>query len=259
MSERNHYQIAIIGGGILGCSIAYLLSYNLNPGTRILLIEQEALPAFHASSRNTGKVHAPFLYDPSKRKMFAKSASIGFEMLSDYCQSRHLPFIKDGVLEVATDENGIDHLHKYIQWGHSNGLGQHELKFLDKQEVAALEPNVRCTGAIHCSKDASVNYGEITRSLLTDARNLGCEVMFGTKVVSVKSADHSYFEKGSESLQQGPLLPQDKQKIGLRVLRTPTISRNRFASRCTARISHRYQHRSQCHTLGYSQTRVVCY
>jgi (S)-2-hydroxyglutarate dehydrogenase len=224
LSEKNHYQIAIIGGGILGCSIAYLLSYNLNPGTRILLIEQEALPAFHASSRNTGKVHAPFLYDPSKRKMFAKSASIGFEMLSDYCKSRHLPFIKDGVLEVATDEKGIDHLHKYIQWGYSNGLGQHELKFLDKQEVAALEPNVRCTGAIHCSKDASVNYGEITRSLLTDARNLGCEVMFGTKVVSVRSADHSYFEQGSKSLQQGPLLPQDKQKIGLRVLRTPAIS-----------------------------------
>ncbi|MGH9951333.1 MAG: NAD(P)/FAD-dependent oxidoreductase, partial [Nitrososphaeraceae archaeon] len=166
MSERDHYHIAIIGGGILGCSIAYLLSYNLRPGTRVLLIEQETSPAFHASSRNTGKVHAPFLYDPSKRKLFAKAASMGFEMLSDYCQSRHLPFIKDGILEVATSENGIAHLDRYIEWGHSNGLSQHELRYLDKQEVAALEPNVRCTGAIHCTKDASVDYGEITRSLL---------------------------------------------------------------------------------------------
>ena len=182
MSERYHYHIAIIGGGILGCSIAYLLSYNLKPGTRILLVEQETSPGFHASSRNTGKVHAPFLYDPSKRKLFAKAASMGFEMLSDYCQSRHLSFIKDGILEVATSENGIAHLERYMVWGYSNGLSQDELRYLDKQEVATLEPNVRCTGAIHCTKDASVNYGEITRSLLVDARTLGCKVLFGTKV-----------------------------------------------------------------------------
>jgi (S)-2-hydroxyglutarate dehydrogenase len=142
LSERKHYHIVIVGGGILGCSIAYLLSYNLRPGTRILLIEQEVFPAFHASSRNTGKVHAPFLYDPLKRKLFAKSASIGFDMLSDYCQSRHLPFIKDGVLEVATDENGIARLNRYLEWGYSNGLSQEELQYLDKQAVAALEPNV---------------------------------------------------------------------------------------------------------------------
>lgn len=195
MSEVKHYHVVIIGGGILGCSIAYLLSYNLGAGTRILLIEQEVSAALHASSRNTGKVHSPFLYDPSKRKLFARSASIGFDMLSDYCQSRHLPFIKDGILEVATDEYGIPHLHRYLEWGYSNGLSQEELQYLDKQEVAGLEPNVRCTGAIHCTKDASVNYGEITRCLLTDARNIGCEVMFGTKLVSVKSGEHSYLDQ----------------------------------------------------------------
>lgn len=223
MSERNHYHIAIIGGGILGCSIAYLLSYNLRPGTRILLIEQETSPAFHASSRNTGKVHAPFLYDPSKRKLFAKAASMGFEMLSDYCQSRDLPFIKDGILEVATSENGIAHLERYIEWGHSNGLGQHELRYLDKQEVAALEPNVRCTGAIYCTKDASVDYGEITRSLLVDARILGCEVMFGTRVLSVVSAEHSDFDHGFEGLHQDSIQHQHP-KVQLKLLRKRSFS-----------------------------------
>ncbi len=227
MSERKHYHIVIIGGGILGCSIAYLLSYNLGPRTRILLIEQEASPAYHSSSRNTGKVHAPFLYDPSKKKLFARSASIGFEMLSDYCKSRHLPFIKDGILEVATDENGIDHLHRYLEWGYSNGLSQEELRYLDKQEVAALEPNVRCTGAIFCTKDASVNYGEITRSLLSDARNLGCEVMFGTKVVSVKSEEYSYLDQGFESLHQGSI-QRHHHKVRLQLLQTCRIPETRM-------------------------------
>jgi (S)-2-hydroxyglutarate dehydrogenase len=217
LSEKKHYNIAIIGGGILGCSIAYLLAYNLGVGTRILLIDQESTAGFHASSRNTGKVHAPFLYDPSRKKLFAKSASIGFEMLSDYCQSRHLPFVKDGILEVATDQNGIAHLERYLEWGYSNGLTQRELRYLDKKDVAALEPNVRCTGAVHCTKDASVNYGEITRSLLGDARTLGCEVMFGTKVVSVKSEEHSYFDQSFKGPRQNSIQRQ-KHKIRLKLL-----------------------------------------
>jgi L-2-hydroxyglutarate oxidase len=222
LSENKNYHIVILGGGILGCSIAYLLSYNLGLRTRILLIEQETSPGFHASSRNTGKVHAPFLYDPSKRKLFAKSASIGFEMLSDYCQSRHLPFVKDGILEVATDENGIAHLHRYLEWGYSNGLTQRELQYLDKKDVAVLEPNVRCMGAVYCTKDASVNYGEITRSLLGDARTLGCEVMLGTKVVSIKSEEHSYFDQSFKDLRQNSIQRQE-HKIRLKLLQIRTI------------------------------------
>jgi (S)-2-hydroxyglutarate dehydrogenase len=217
LNEKKHYHIVIIGGGILGCSIAYLLSYNLGSGSRILLLEQESSPAFHASSRNTGKVHAPFLYDPTRRKLFAKSASLGFEMLSEYCRTRHLPFIRDGILEVATEESGIAHLHRYLEWGYSNGLHQNELYYLDKQEVAALEPNVRCMGAIHCTKDASVNYGEITSSLLNDARHLGCEVMLANKVVSVESREHSYFDQSLARNCQDSVHKQRHQGILLKV------------------------------------------
>jgi (S)-2-hydroxyglutarate dehydrogenase len=230
LSERKHYQIVIIGGGILGCSIAYLLSYNLRPGTRILLVEQEISPAFHASSRNTGKVHAPFLYDPSKRKMFARSASIGFDMLSDYCQTRHLPFIKDGILEVATDEVGLASLDRYLGWGYSNGLNQEELRFLDKREVAALEPNVRCVGALHCTKDASVNFGEITASLLTDAQNLGCETMLGSKVITIVSKDNTYQSVPGIDSHSHDKLEQEEYKFQLRVQRMQRVKKRNSAS-----------------------------
>ena len=220
MSEGKHYHVVIIGGGILGCSVAYLLSYNLGMATRILIIEQEAFPALHASSRNTGKVHAPFLYDPSKRKLFARSASIGFEMLSDYCNSRHLPFLKDGILEVAVDEVGISELEKYLKWGFSNGLSQEELKYLDRQEVTGLEPNVRCTGAIYCTRDASVNYGEITRSLLNDSQTLGCEVIFGAKVVSIRSGSMTQDVNRRYGDPYHYSVRQDRHDIRLRVLQT---------------------------------------
>lgn len=202
MNEKDHFDIAIIGGGILGCSIAYFLSFYVGSGTRIILIEQEYSAALHTSSRNTGKVHAPFLYDPLNRKLFARASSVGFEMLMDYTQSKHLPFVRDGIMEVATTEKSVDHLYKYLDWGYSNGLTDQELKFLDRREVAEIEPNVSCIGAIYCTKDASVDYGAITNRLLVDATVLGCRVMFGTRVISVVTKQHS-FPKRSNDAERG--------------------------------------------------------
>ena len=108
-------DIAIIGAGILGTSLAYFLSQVTKKS--ILVLDQAPQAGFHTSSRNTGKVHAPFLYDPEKKKIFAKSAKIGFEMWEQYCKQKNLPFKKDGVLEVALDEPGIKRLEKYLSWG----------------------------------------------------------------------------------------------------------------------------------------------
>lgn len=126
-------------------------------------MEQEHDVAFHTSARNTGKVHAPFLYDPIRQTLFARAAFIGFNMLKEYCILKSLPFKQDGVLQVATHDKGIDRLHKYLEWGYSNGLQKNELKFLDKREVFYLEPHVKCLSAIYCLKDGSVDYEVISK------------------------------------------------------------------------------------------------
>jgi (S)-2-hydroxyglutarate dehydrogenase len=184
---QTHYNVAIIGGGILGTSIAYFLSSYVAPTSkyRIILFEQERNVAFHTSNRNTGKVHAPFLYDPLKKKLFAKAAFLGFNMLKEYCKIKSLPFKEDGVLQVATYDKAIDELHKYIDWGYSNGLEKDELKFLEKDQVARIEPNIKCLSAIYCSKDGSVDYGQITRQLIQDAQDFGCKISTGRKVSKI--------------------------------------------------------------------------
>ena len=57
------------------------------------------------------------------------------------------------VLQVATYDKGTDKLHKYKEWGYSNGLQKNELKFLDKQEVFDFESHVKCLSTIYCFKD----------------------------------------------------------------------------------------------------------
>lgn len=178
-------KVAIIGGGLLGTSIAYFLSAHAKSPESVMLIEQEKNIAQHTSSRNTGKVHAPFLYDPAKKKTFAKAASLGYEMWEKYSAHKGLPFRSDGVLEVALDEKGIGRLHMYMEWGEANGLARSELHLLDKSEAAKMEPNVRCSSAIYCSKDASVNYGALALALLQDLQSFGCKLLLGHRAAQI--------------------------------------------------------------------------
>jgi (S)-2-hydroxyglutarate dehydrogenase len=194
-------KIAIIGGGVLGTSIAYFLSAGAKDPGSVALIEQEMNIAQHTSRRNTGKVHAPFLYDPAKKKTFAKAASLGYEMWKKYSDHKHLPFKQDGVLEVALDDKGIARLHKYMEWGEANGLAKSELKLLDKGEAAKMEPNVHCASAIFCSKDASVDYGVLTSALLDDLQAFGCTLFLGHKAERISYKQDIYAITTSQGAQ----------------------------------------------------------
>jgi len=68
-------------------------------------------------------------------------------------------------------------LHRYLEWGYKNGLTEDQLKFLAKEEVAKVEPNVSCYSAIVCFRDASTDYELVTRQLVYDAQKFGCRVM----------------------------------------------------------------------------------
>ena len=194
-------KVAIIGGGVLGTSIAYFLSAHAKSPESVALVEQEENIAQHTSSRNTGKVHAPFLYDPAKKKTFAKAASLGYEMWQQYSDHKALQFKRDGVLEVALDDKGIARLQKYMEWGEANGLANKELQLLDKGEAAKMEPNVRCSSAIYCSKEASVNYGALALALLQDLQSFGCKLMLGHRAAQISHSQDAYSITTSKGTQ----------------------------------------------------------
>ena len=176
-------DITIIGAGILGTSLAYFLSQVTKKS--ILVLDQASRAGFHASSRNTGKVHAPFIYNPQKKRIFAQSAKIGFEMWEQYSKQKNLEFKKDGVLEVALDEQGIKRLEKHMSWGEQNGLETDDIILLDGQDVKKQEPEVVCQKAIFCKKDASVDYGILTRYLMGDAKQNDATFLLGTRAEDI--------------------------------------------------------------------------
>jgi (S)-2-hydroxyglutarate dehydrogenase len=180
---QDNYDVTVIGGGILGCAIAYFLSIVTE--SSIIVIEQEKNVGLHTSSRNTGKVHAPLYYNPDKKSSTALYALKGFDMLKRYCNLHNLPFKEDGVIEVAINERQIDTLHKHVRWAHKNGLKNEDVKFLNKDEILQIEPNVKCQAAIVCFRDASTDYSLINQKLMEDAIRFGGKTSFQNKFRSV--------------------------------------------------------------------------
>lgn len=171
------YDIVIIGGGILGVSISYFLAC-LNPDADIAVIERESGVAYHASGRNTGKVHAPYRYDPHKNRLSAKSSLLGYEMWERYAGVKGLPFRKDGVIEVALNDEQIHTLERYQKWGLQNGLDDKDMRIIDGVSLQRDEPNVQCTAALICDRDASVDYRVFTKSLADDAISHGIKFLY---------------------------------------------------------------------------------
>ena len=182
----HNFDLVIIGGGILGTSLSYFLSH-LNKSKQIAVVEQAPNVAFHTSGRNTGKVHAPYLYNPEKKKMFAKAAYHGYEMWKNYSKLKDLPFKEDGVIEVSRDKKGTKVLEKYLKWGKENGLQDEEIKLLTESELKKIEPEIKCDSAIHVYRDASTDYSIITKSLMKDSKQNGIKFLLDTKVTDLKN------------------------------------------------------------------------
>jgi L-2-hydroxyglutarate oxidase len=185
------FDLVIIGGGILGTSISYFLSF-LNKSKQIAVIDQAHSVAFHTSGRNTGKVHAPYLYDPEKKKIFAKAAFHGYEMWEEYANLKKLPFKKDGVIEVSLEEKGTKVLEKYLKWGKQNGLQDNDIKLIDKNELKKIEPEIKCESALYVYKDGSADYSKFTDSVMKDSTENGIKFLLNSKVTDIKNIDDKW-------------------------------------------------------------------
>ena len=177
--------MVIIGGGILGTCISYFLSYVMG-SKDIAVIEQAHSVAFHTSSRNTGKVHAPYLYSPEKKRLFAKTSFYGFEMWERYAKLQNLPFKQDGVIEVALNQDDVNTLERYHRWGIQNGLKDKEIRLVDGNELKKIEPEIRCQAALCVYKDASTDYLALTRAVMRDSGRNGINFLLGKRVTRIR-------------------------------------------------------------------------
>lgn len=191
------FDVAIIGGGILGTTISYWLSAMTN--RKICVIEKEDRVAAHASSRNTGVVHSPFYLDPQKKKKIAKAPLQSHNLWQSYAKKHNIPWKDTGTIEIALDESQHLTLEKYLKWGIQNGLEESDLSLLDQAQISQREPNVKCHSGIYCKKDASTNYGMLTEQLCLESKQNGTQFLFSHVVKKIKN--NTIFFANEKSLE----------------------------------------------------------
>ena len=178
------FDVAIIGGGILGTTISYWLStlYDI----KTCVIEKENAVAKHTSSRNTGVVHGPFYLDPMKRKTSAVSSLISYDLWKILAEKKNVPWSEVGTIEVAIEEPQHKTLEKYLKWGSQNGIPEEQIKLLDSQELKKKEPNLKAYSGLFCKRDVSTDYGIFTKELQNESEKNGTTFLFNHQVKEVE-------------------------------------------------------------------------
>ncbi|MFQ5747683.1 MAG: L-2-hydroxyglutarate oxidase [Gemmatimonadota bacterium] len=174
MSETRTADILVIGGGILGLSVAREAARR-GLG-RVVVLEKEARCGAHASSRNSGVLHAGFYYDADSLK--ARFCREGNAALAAWCETHRLPLRPCGKLVVARSEADLPGLDRLYERGRANGV---ELELVDEADLRRIEPAARTTGrALYSPGTASVDPAQVMAALEADVREAGVDVRAGT-------------------------------------------------------------------------------
>jgi L-2-hydroxyglutarate oxidase len=191
-----NYNVAIVGAGVIGSSLAYILAtfYNL----KTVLIEMELKPAVHTSSRNTGVIHRPFYLHPEKKFIFAKSSQYSYVMWKELALKYNLPWKENGTIEVATSDKDKDTIENYRIYSEKNGIKDSEFEILDKERINELEPKVKSEAAFYSKTDTNVSFGAFTRKLVELGENSGLTTQLNSKVISLVDSNGTLRIKHNE-------------------------------------------------------------
>lgn len=133
--ENNVFDIAIIGGGIVGAA-TFLKIQQRHPGLKLLLLEKESGLAAHQTGHNSGVLHSGLYYKPGSLK--AINCVSGRRALVEFAREHHIPHDVCGKVVVATDSSELPYLEKIYETGLQNGLSG--LEKIDGNQIKEHEP-----------------------------------------------------------------------------------------------------------------------
>ncbi len=171
------YDVAIVGGGIVGLSVAYQLSQQ-KPGWRICVIEKEDRLAQHQSSRNSGVMHSGIYYRPGS--MRARNCREGYERLKVFCEQQGIAYDICGKLIAATDAGELGRMQEVFGKGIQNGL--QGLRLIGPDEAREIEPHLQCVKAIKVPQAGIVDYEQVALAYAREFQLAGGDLFTGTKV-----------------------------------------------------------------------------
>lgn len=211
--EDTLFDVAVIGGGIVGLSTAYKINLH-HPQLKICVLEKEDSVAAHQTGRNSGVLHSGIYYKPGSYK--AKNCVEGRREMVAFAKEHGIGHDVCGKLIVATHERELAHMEKVFNHGLQNGV--EDIELVGAETIREIEPYCSGIKAIRVGCTGIIDFAGVCRVLarLIEERYFGSKVLLGHEVLD--------FEK----TQENTTLVTSKGKI-----------RSRFIVNCTGLQSDR--------------------
>ncbi|EKF75059.1 dehydrogenase [Alcanivorax hongdengensis A-11-3] len=168
----------IIGAGVTGLALARQLA----PSRSVAVLEQEARPGEHLSSRNSEVIHAGLYYPPDSLK--AALCLRGKALLYEYCHRHHLPHRRCGKLVVAGagQQHQLQALHDNARRSGAQGLHLKGAAWLTRHE-----PWLQARSALLSEETGIVDSHALLQQLASDAQSHGAILACHHRVIQLEA------------------------------------------------------------------------
>ncbi|WP_322808050.1 L-2-hydroxyglutarate oxidase, partial [Thermanaerothrix sp.] len=179
------YDIAIIGGGIVGMATAMALTQHSRAS--LIVLEAEDRLAAHQTGNNSGVIHSGIYYKPGSLK--ARNCIQGREALYHFCEQHDIPHERCGKIIVATLPDELPRLEALYQRGLENGLT--EIRKLGPDEIKEYEPYTTGLAAIYVPYTGIVDYIRVTQKYAELAQAHGAIIQTRARLIGFQQKGNS--------------------------------------------------------------------
>lgn len=172
----HRFDVAIIGGGIVGLATALALASRAR--VSLVVLEAEAQLAAHQTGHNSGVIHSGLYYKPGSLK--ARNCVEGREALYRFCEEHGVAHEHCGKIVVATSENELPALNELERRGRENGLNG--LRRLRAEEIRDYEPHAGGIAGLHARETGIVDYVQVAHTVASLVWRAGGEVRLRSRV-----------------------------------------------------------------------------
>jgi L-2-hydroxyglutarate oxidase LhgO len=180
MSTRR-YDVVIVGGGIVGLSVALEITRRF-PRLRLLLLEKEDGVARHQSGHNSGVIHSGIYYKPGSLK--ARLCVEGARSMVQFCREHGVPHEVCGKVIVATGEDEFPRLEELRRRGEANGVAG--VQAIGPEQLREIEPHARGLRALFVPSTGITDYAAVCGKYAESIQAQGGTIALSTAVTNLK-------------------------------------------------------------------------
>ncbi len=174
------WDAIIIGAGISGCSVARELArYQL----KVLVLEKGHDVCAGTTKGNSATVHAGYDPDPGSNKAIYNVR--GSRMYPELCRELQVPYLKNGLVMIALDEEQMEEVRKLHEMGQRNGV---RTEVCDRARILEIEPDMGegVIGGLWVPDSGMVCPYNLVMALAENSARNGVEFRTSTQALSVE-------------------------------------------------------------------------